>query len=325
MDQALDTVEPGCRKFLEILAASRGPPIYSLSPTDARKVLEGAAQADPLTGPVPKQPVDVEDSILSIGPKGEVRVRIVRPKGNQAQLPVVMYFHGGGWILGSTETHDRLIRDLANGAQAAVVFVDYDRSPEAQYPVAIEESYAATKHVAENPKNFNVDASRIAVAGDSVGGNMTAAVTMLAKQRGGPKIVQQIMFYPVTDANFHNGSYNQFAEGYFLTREAMKWFWNAYLPDETARKQPTACPLQASIEQLKGLPPALITANENDVLRDEAEDYAHKLAQAGVPVTAVRFLGMIHDNLILGAITQTPGPRAATELVIAHLQKAFNQ
>jgi acetyl esterase len=325
MSQKLDTVEPGCRKFLEILAASGGPPIYTLSPTDARKVLEGAAQADPLGGPVPKQPTDIEDRTLLVGPKGEVRIRIVRPKGNKSRLPVLIYCHGGGWVLGSKDTHDRLIRDLANGAQAAVVFVDYDRSPEVKYPIAIEESYAVTKYVTENPKRFNVDASRIAVAGDSVGGNMTSAVTILAKQRGGPKIIQQIMFYPVTDANFHNGSYDQFAEGYFLTREAMKWFWNAYLPDETARKQPTASPLQASIEQLKGLPPALITSNENDVLRDEAEDYAHKLAQAGVPVTAVRFLGMTHDNLILGAITQTPGARAATALAIIHLQKAFNR
>jgi acetyl esterase len=213
--------------------------------------------------------------------------------------------------------------------QIWVLVLDHKRKLQrrwfSQYPVAIEELYAVTKHVAENPKGFNVDASRIAVAGDSVGGNMAAAVTILAKQRGGPKIVQQIMFYPVTDANFHNGSYDQFAEGYFLTREAMKWFWNAYLPDEAARKQSTASPPQASIEQLKGLPPALITTNENDVLRDEAEDYARKLAQAGVPVTAVRLLGMIHDNLILGAITQTPGARAATALAITHLQKAFNQ
>ncbi len=320
----LNSVEPFAQKFLDLLAASNGAPIYTLSPTEARKVLEGAAKANPFNGPTPNQPTEMEEHILPVGPKGKIRTWIFRPQNNKSSsLPVVMYFHGGGWVLGSKETHSRIIHDLVNGAQCALVFVDYERSPEAQYPVAIEEAYAATQYIAENSKLFNVEAAKIALVGDSVGGNMVAAVTLLAKERGGPKIAQQILFYPVTDANFNTGSYQEFAEGYFLTRKAMQWFWDSYLPDEAARKQITASPLQASLEQLKDLPPALITCNENDVLRDEAEAYAHKLAAAGVPVTSVRMLGTIHDNLILGAITLTPAPRASTELAILQLKKSF--
>jgi acetyl esterase len=216
-----------------------------------------------------------------------------------------------------------LIREIANGAHATVVFVDYEPSPEAKYPVAIEEDYAATKYVAENAKAFNVDPSRLAVAGDSVGGNMAAVTTLLAKERGGPKICFQLLFYPVTDANFDNGSYNQFADGPWLTRAAMKWFWDAYLPDEAKRKEPTASPLQASLEQLKDLPPALVITDENDVLRDEGEAYAHKLADAGVKVTAVRYLGGIHDFVMLNPISATTEARGAIAQANDALRTAF--
>jgi len=319
----LDIVEPNCRRFLELLNSADGPPIYTLSPSEARKVLEDASQADPFSGPTPKKPADIEDRVLQT-PRGDVRVRLVRPKGNKSELPVVIFNHGGGWILGSKNTHDRLIRDLADGAQAQIVFIDYDRSPEAHYPTAIEQMYAGLKYVSEKPEEFNVDPKRIAIAGDSVGGNMTAALAMLAKQRGGPKISKQIMFYPVTNDNFTTGSYKQFGEGFFLTQKSMEWFWDAYIPEKSTRSQPTASPVKARIEDLRGLPPALITVNECDVLRDEGEDYARKLAAAGVEVTGVRMLGMTHDNLILGAITQAPGARDATELAITHLKKSFS-
>jgi acetyl esterase len=250
-------------------------------------------------------------------------VRIVRPEGNTGALPVLIYFHGGGWALGDKETHDRLIREIAIGANAAVVFVDYSRSPEARFPVAIEEAYAATKWVAENGKTINVDSSRLAVAGNSVGGNMSAAVTLLAKERGGPKINFQALFYPVTDADFDTPSYRQFAEGYFLTREAMKWFWNHYAPDVASRNQPTASPLRASADQFRGLPPALVITGECDVLRDEGEAYARKLTEAGVPVTATRYPGIIHDFVMLNAVTDTAAARGAIAQANNTLWKVF--
>nr|WP_241991715.1 alpha/beta hydrolase [Paraburkholderia sp. RAU2J] len=164
-----------------------------------------------------------------------------------------MYFHGGGWVLGDTNTHDRLIREIANGAHAAVVFVDYDRSPEAQYPVPIEQAYAATEYVARHGRELGIDPSRMAVAGDSVGGNMTAAVTLLAKERRGPQLRYQVLFYPVTDANFDDASYKEFAEGPWLTRAAMQWFWNAYAPNASDREKITASPLRATQEDLNWL------------------------------------------------------------------------
>jgi acetyl esterase len=234
-----------------------------------------------------------------------------------------MFFHGGGWILGGVDTHDRLIHEIAEGTQAAVVFVDYDRSPESQYPVAVEEAYAATQYVAEHGPELGVDAHRLAIAGDSVGGNMVAVVSLLAKERKGPAIRFQVLFYPVTDANFDTASYNEFADGPWLTREAMKWFWNAYQPDEAKRKDPHVSPLQASVDQLKGLPPALIIMDENDVLRDEGEAYAHKLAQAGVPVTAVRQLGTIHDFVMLNGLSDTPPTRGAIAMANIMLRQAL--
>jgi acetyl esterase len=222
-----------------------------------------------------------------------------------------MHFHGGGWILGDKETHDRFTREIAVGANAAVVFVDYDRSPEVHYPIAVEQAYAATKHVAEHATELGVDPSRLALIGDSVGGNMVAAVTLLAKQRGGPRINLQVLCYPVTDSHFDTDSYNQFADGPWLTRRAMQWFWDAYLPDISGRGASTASPNQATLEELRGLPEALVMVDENDVLRDEGEAYARRLSQAGVRVTSVRFNGTIHDFMLLNGIAESPAVRAA--------------
>lgn len=315
-------VEPETRRFLEQANAQGGKPLYELTPREARKVLSDLQAGED----VEKLPADIEDRTLPGGPGNKgVSVRIVRPKGQTEPLPVIMHFHGGGWVLGDKETHDRLIRELANGAQAAVVFVNYTPAPEAQYPVQIEEAYAATKWIAENGESLNLDPSRLVIVGDSVGGNMAAVVAMLAKERGGPRIDMQILFYPVTDANFETGSYREFATGHFLAREGMKWFWDNYLPDKAKRAEPHASPLRASPEQLKGLPPALIMVGENDVLRDEVEAYAHKLAQAGVPVTATRCLGTIHDFVMLNPITDTPAPRGALRLAIATLRQVLGQ
>ena len=297
---------PAVQDFLNELAAQGGPPLYELSPQDAREVLRTLQAVR-----VAKLPADIEDRLLPVGPEGKVSIRIVRPKGVKETLPAVMYFHGGGWVLGDKDTHDRLIREIANGAGAAVVFVNYTPSPEAQYPVPIEEAYAATKWVAEHGREINVDASRLAVVGDSVGGNMTAAVTLLAKQRGGPAFRVQVLFYPVTDAGFDTPSYDQFAEGYWLTREAAKWFLDQYAPDPAVRHEPTLAPLQASVDQLQGLPPALIIVDECDVLRDEGEAYARKLIEAGVRVTALRCLAITHDFVMLNALAEAPATRAA--------------
>lgn len=234
-------VEQNTRAFLESLQQNSGPPIYKLSPEQARAVLSGLQ-----AGHIKKLPTaEVEDRKIPGGPTGEISIRIIRPKNsNKKNLPVIVYFHGGGWVLGNVGTHDR-IRELANGANAAIVFVNYTPSPEAKYPVPVEQAYAATKWVAENGQTINVDPSRLAVAGDSVGGNMAIAMTMLAKKRGGePKINFQVLFYPVTDANFDTASYNAYQDDYWLTREAMKWFWNNYTSDQINRKEPTVSPLQ---------------------------------------------------------------------------------
>lgn len=312
-------VELATQQFLNTINSSGGSPIYELSVEDARNVLTKVQDVN-----ITKLPAEIEDYTIPVGPRGKTDIRIIRPKHNESKLPVVMYFHGGGWILGDKNIYDSLVREISNGAQAAVVFVDYDKSPESQYPIAIEEAYAATKYISENGDSFNIDSSKLAVMGDSVGGNMATVVTMLAKERCGPKIDYQVLFYPVTDANFETESYKEFASGYWLSTEAMKWFWDAYLPDVNARKQYMASPLQASINQLRDLPPALVITNECDVLRDEGEAYAHKLIEAEIDTTAVRLLGTIHDCAMLNALTDTPAVRVAINLANIRLYQAFN-
>jgi len=310
------TLELHTHQFVDSLAGA--PPIYTLSPADARAVLVRAQSI-----PVGKPSAQIEDMALPVGPTGSVPIRIVRPAGAAEVLPAVMYFHGGGWVLGDRDTHDRLIREIAVGADIAVVFVDYDRSPEARYPVAIEQAYAATCYAADNATSLRIDPLRLAVAGDSVGGNMAAAVSLLAKEHRGPKIAFQVLFYPVTDADFGTPSYTRFAEGPWLTRRAMEWFWDAYLPDPAARKQPTATPLNASLDELEGLPDALVIVDENDVLRDEGEAYARKLSDAGARVTSVRYNGTIHDFVMLNAIADTPATRGAIAQAVGALRRAL--
>jgi acetyl esterase len=304
--------------FVRKLAEQGGPPLYTLSPVEARAVLAGIQ-----TGEIMRFEADSEECTISGGPTGEIALRIVRPRGLSGPLPVVLYFHGGGWVVGDKETHDRLVREIATGAQAAVVFVEYLRSPEVSYPVAVEQAYAATRWVAENGASIKVDPARLALAGDSVGGNMVAAVTLLARERRGPRIAFQVLFYPVTDAQFDTASYRQFAEGPWLTRKGMEWFWDSYAPNAAVRNEPTASPLRASLDQLQGLPPALVITAEADVLRDEGEAYVHRLLEAGVPVTAVRYLGAIHDFLLLNPIAQSLPARAAMDQATAALRAAL--
>jgi acetyl esterase len=315
---AAPVLETTTQKFVDSLAGS--PAIYTLGPPAAREVLLHAQ-----SGPIDLRRVSIVDRVLPTGPTGQTRIRVIRPENTNRTLPVIVYFHGAGWVMGDTKTHDRLVRELATGAQAAVVFVDYERSPENRYPVAIEQDYAVVDYVAKHSQEFNVDASRLAIAGDSVGGNMTAVVGLLAKERKGPAIKAQVLFYPVTDAAMSDGSYQTFANGPWLTKPAMSWFWDAYLPDVVARKDVHVSPLNATSEQLQDLPPALVITAENDVLRDEGEAYARKLTAAGVTVTATRYNGTIHDFVMLNALAETPAARAAIAQANDFLRDAFAQ
>ncbi|WP_128432395.1 alpha/beta hydrolase [Streptomyces cyaneus] len=309
-------LEPAAQAFAE--ATANPPYLFDLGPAEGRKVVDEVQ-----SGEIAKPAVDEEWVTVAGGPTGEVKVRVVRPAGATGVLPVIIYIHGAGWVFGNAHTHDRLVRELAVGTGAAVVFPEYDLSPEARYPVAIEQNYAVARWVVSEGAGNNLDAGRIAVAGDSVGGNMSAALTLMAKQRGDVPLVQQVLFYPVTDAAFDTGSYRQFAEGYFLRLDAMQWFWDQYTTDEAERAQVTASPLRASVEQLQGLPPALVITAEADVLRDEGEAYANKLREAGVPVTAVRYQGVIHDFVMLNALRETRGAEAAIGQAISVLRGAF--
>jgi acetyl esterase/lipase len=293
------------RDFLRALNSGNGKPIEQLSPADARKVLTDAQNIN----------VDysgIEESEKVIKQDGEtVRIHIMKAVGTQPGAPVFIFIHGGGWVLGDYPTHRRLVRDLVVASGAVAVFPDYTPSPEAQYPVAINQIYVATKWVSEHGSEIGVNGQNLAVAGNSVGGNMTAAVALMAKSKGGPSIKLQAMLWPVTDANFETSSYNELGEGRFLTKNMMKWFWDNYLPDEEKRREIYASPLQATKEQLKGLPPALIQTAENDVLRDEGEAYARMLDEAGVPVTLTRYAGLIHDYGLLNALADVPAVQTA--------------
>ncbi|WP_371574669.1 alpha/beta hydrolase [Streptomyces sp. NBC_01314] len=309
-------LEPAAAGFAE--ATANPPYLFDLSPLEGRKTVDEVQSGD-----IEKPPVDEEWVTVPGGPTGEVRARIVRPAGAEGTLPVILYIHGAGWVFGNAHTHDRLVRELAVGANAAVVFPEYDLSPEARYPVAIEQNYAVARWIVTEGAGRLLDATRIAVAGDSVGGNMTAALTLMAKERGDVPLVQQVLFYPVTDAAFDTGSYHQFATGYFLRRDGMQWFWDQYTTDEAERARITASPLRATPEQLKDLPPALVITAEADVLRDEGEAYANKLREAGVPVTAVRYQGIIHDFVMLDALRGTHAAEAAIGQAIATLRTAL--
>src|SRR5438132_7307463 len=281
-------LEPEAQAFAEAEALS--PLLFTLGPEKGRLALDEAQ-----SGRVRKHPVDIEDLTITDGPSVQLALRILRPQNARRPLPVIVYIHGAGWVFGSMQTHDRLVRELAVGAGAAVVFPVYRLCPEVSYPTALEECYMAARWVARRGQEHGLDAQRLAVAGDSVGGNMAAAVTLLSRERGEPDIRLQLLFYPVTDAAFDTASYHQFAEGYHLRRDAMMWFWEQYTRHPGERNEITASPLRASVEQLQGLPPALIITAEADVLRDEGEAYANKLREAGERVTGVRFLGTYPD------------------------------
>lgn len=308
-------LEPAAQAIAD--ATSKPPFLYDLGPQGARKVLDDLQAA-----PVPKLGVNEKWITVPAG-VGDVQVRIVKPTAASGPLPTILYVHGGGWVLGNAGTHDRLVRELAVGANAAVVFVEYDRSPEARYPVAIEQAYATAQWITRQGSSEGLDASRLAIAGDSVGGNMAAALAILAKQRGDVTYVHQSLYYPVTDAAQDTESYREFAEGPFLRAKSMAWFWDAYCPDLSKRSEITASPLRASLDDLRGLPEAFVIVDENDVLRDEGEAYARKLTAAGVRTTSVRYNGIIHDFMMLNPVRETAAATAAIEQAVEILRKAL--
>lgn len=316
LDPALDpAIDHRIRTFLKALNSGGGPPMEQLTPEDARAVLVNAQKSVPVELP----PADVSN--LTITQDGvTVDLTVVRPAGETKTLPAFMFFHGGGWVLGDYPTHERLVRDLVVGSGAAAVFVNYTPSPEAQFPVAISQAYAATKWVANSGDEINVDGSRLAVVGNSVGGNMAAVVSLMAKDKADPALRLQVLMWPVTDAYFETKSYEKFAEGRFLTRNMMKWFWDNYTTDPNERAEIYASPLRGMREELQGLPPALVLTAGNDVLRDEGEEYARKMDAAGVDVTAVRYESMIHDWGLLNPISQVPAVRASLRQVAAEIK-----
>lgn len=306
------------RAFLKALNSGGGKPIEQLSPADARQVLVGAQKS------VEVDYSGITETEKTITQNGEtVKIHITKPLNAKPNSPVFIFTHGGGWILGDYPTHRRIVRDLVVESGAVAVFPDYTPSPEARYPKAINQIYAATEWVAQHGNEIGVDGKNLAVVGNSVGGNMTAVIALMAKDKKGPKIKLQVLLWPVTDANFETGSYNQFAEERFLTKNMMIWFWDAYLPEKDKRKDIYASPLQASLEQLKGLPPALVQTAENDVLRDEGEAYARKLDEAGVPTTLTRYGGLIHDYGLLNPISNVPAVKTAILQAAAVIKEAL--
>ena len=311
-------LEQAAQEFSE--ANKPHPRIYELEPKDGRALLEKVQSS-----PVEKYNVDIEDTTFTTEKYGDVPVRFIRPEDNKDKLPVIFYIHGAGWVFGSTKTHDKLVRELAVRTNSVVVFPEYTLSPEAKYPTAIEQNYDVLQQLKEVAEEKNLDINKLTVAGDSVGGNMATVMTIMTEQRKGLPINQQLLYYPVTNAEFDTESYNQFAENYFLAKEGMKWFWDQYTTDPKERAEITASPLRASIEDLKGLPSAMILNAEADVLRDEGEAYANKLREAGVEVTQMRFQGIIHDFVMVNSMDQTNATRAAMDVSTKWINKKNNQ
>jgi acetyl esterase len=279
-------LDPQAKFVLEQLSAQGGLGVDAMTPVEARKSFEA------LRTPFPGEPVERVENRVIPGPEGELPVRIYTPGESRSPAPAVVYFHGGGWVVGSLDSHENLCRALANRARAVVVSVDYRLAPEHRFPAAAEDCYAAAHWVAEHGAEIGVDGERIAVAGDSAGGNLAAVVALMARNLGGPELRQQTLIYPVTDHDFETPSYRDNADGYLLTRDAMRWFWSHYVPDTGRRSDPYASPLRA--EKFGELPSALVVTAEYDPLRDEGEAYAARLREAGVPVELARYDGQIH-------------------------------
>lgn len=306
-------LDPQARFVLDQIAAQGGFELTDLSPADARAAFEK------MRLPLPVEPVARAENRSIPGPAGPIPVRVYAAEGLATPAPALVYFHGGGWVIGSLESHDSFCRALANRSGAIVVSVEYRLAPEARYPAAAEDCYAVTRWVADHGAELGVDATRLAIGGDSAGGNLAAAVALMARDRKGPALRHQLLIYPVTDADFETASYRDNADGYLLTRGDMQWFWNHYVPDSRQRRDPYAAPLRAA--DLAGLPPATVQTAEYDPLRDEGEAYAKRLRAAGVTTTLTRYDGQIHGFAAMFEIFDA-GKRALEESSAA-LRKAL--
>ncbi len=290
-------LNPQAKAFLDMLASSGAPPIEQLPLAEAR-----AVRSEMIEAGGPEEPVAEVRNRSVPGPGGPIAVRVYRPAKNQT-LPALIFFHGGGFVICNLDTHDRQCRSLANGSGCAVISVDYRLAPEHKYPAAVEDAYAATKYIAEHAAEFGVDPKRIAVGGDSAGGNLATVVSLLSRDRGGPRLKFQLLIYPVVDFYDESPSMQQYSKDHFLTRESMDWFTKSYLPSREAGLEPSASPMNAT--DFRGLPPAMILTAECDPLRDQGEAYARKLQAAGVPVNLKRYEGMIHPFFQFAAVLDT--------------------
>lgn len=312
-------LEQTTQQFIDSLKGST--PINQLPYEKARQVLIDTQTK----GDIAMPNAQVQEMTLKVGPTGEVKVYTVRPKKNKDQmLPGVIYFHGGGWVLGNFTTHERLMRDLATQANATMVFVEYSPAPEQKHPVQLEQVYAVLKYVAQNGAELGIDAKQLAIAGDSVGGQMVAVTAVQAKADG-LTLDSMVLFYPVTSADLTSHSYEQFADGPWLTKASMQWFWKAYLPQGTDSTNGMVSPLNYTAKQLADLPPALVITDANDVLRDEGEAFASKLTLAGVKTQSTRYNFTTHDFVMLNAYAQTPATRAAITEAANFLKDHFTQ
>jgi acetyl esterase len=306
-------LDPLVKQYLDQLARTIGPSMETLSPQEARQQMLAATA---MLGP-PDPIAHVENRKIR-GPAGELPIRIYRPD-RAGPMPCMVFFHGGGWVVGSISTHDALCRQLANAVGMVVVSVEYRLAPENKYPAAFNDCYAATSWVAENARELGIDAKRLAVGGDSAGGNLAAAVALAARDKKAPHLAYQLLYYPVLDANFETRSYLDNANNYMLTREQMIWFWQQYVPHDAEREQSYAAPLRA--KDLKGLPPALIITAEYDPLRDEGEEYARRLKEAGVETRLIRYDGLIHG--FARRMKLWPKAQAAQDEIAGILRKAL--
>ncbi len=306
----------GTKEYLKVLNAG-DTPVESLPVPEARNILVKTQASVPtdLSG------IEESEKILSVE-EYSIRLNIIRPEGKTEKLPVFIFIHGGGWVLGDYFTHKRLVRDLVVETGYACVFVNYTPSPEAKFPQAVNEIYAATCWIAAHGDEIRVDGRRLGIVGNSAGGNMAIVTSMLAKQMKGPEIKVQILMWPVTDAGFDWGSYELYGEQRFLTTPLMQWMFDHYLSEKSDRLNPHISPVQASLEELQGLPPTLIEVAENDILRDQGEALGRRLDEAGVEVTTLRFNGVIHDWGMLNGFA-TLSPTRSLILFSAAMLKAY--
>lgn len=306
--------------FIDNIESRGGKPLYEISPDEARQFLCNLQKEF-------YKPIDasVEDITIFSTNYGDISVRLIKPAElNEDKLPLIVYCHGGGWVMGDADAFDMTIKTIANHTKSAVAFINYPRSPEFQYPDALNQIYDSIKHFTENGSDYNIDTEHIAIAGDSAGANMAATTAIKIQKEGGPKLCFQALIYPVTDAEMKSDSYKEFKDGPWLTKKAMEYFWESYLPDKNKRKDIYVSPLKADVSDLYGLPPALIITAENDVLRDEGEAYARKLIEAGVDTACVRINNTCHDFMLLNALRESKATKAGYKLLCKFLKHSLH-